>query len=312
MNNLHLRGTLRSADLSAPTTIDSQLLEVDWKLKNDKGKEVHYGSTKNKVYITGAAAPGEYETVLDLSCAGAQDKTPGVDDDAIVESIWGKFGTGAAPTDVKRVNGDKLQYYGSYLTNNTDFASLLKDADGQCGAWTDLLIECLTTAGIASARLKHSQFFSTTGDGFFVKNWSAVGAGTSGDPNFPFQIVPQRDFVGAHSYNIAYGDVTDAAGIPGQNNPDPASFFGNHQMVEYTTTAGAVIHYDPSYGARYTSVAQIDNSIDYFYKIVQPVRIDETIHGIDLNGDGALGFIDWAVLDLQANPAGIQLTEKYV
>jgi hypothetical protein len=45
-------------------------------------------------------------------------------------------------------------------------------------------------------------------------------------------------------YGIMFGDVANQPGIPGQNNPEPPPFFGNHFVVEYQ---GSV--YDPSYGA---------------------------------------------------------------
>ena len=225
-----------------------------------------------------------------------------------MDAIWGEF----TDRDVRRVDGVQLTYYASYTCGNITTADLLKYGDGQCGAWAKFFIDMLKVQGIGITN-EYVIFMPNPPSGipqdyvgFVVKNWTFVGAGTSGHSTHPYLNIPDSLLVGATSYNWKFAEVTDAAGIPGQGNANPASLFNNHQVMingEY---------YDPSYGLKHASLQAIDDdAIDGFYigPVLHPV--DEPAVNLDLNGDGDKTDlqVDTPVYLLQKNPAGLDIFE---
>ncbi len=113
---------------------------------------------------------------------------------------------------------------------------LLATLSGECGAWARMFKNALGTEGLASTRLAIYAKFPN-GDlvceaaeecFMLVKTWTfAGGAGTSGEPTFPY----------------TWAEVTDENGVAGQGIENPRSFFKNHQIVEVGNKL-----YDPSYG----------------------------------------------------------------
>jgi hypothetical protein len=116
------------------------------------------------------------------------------------------------------------------------------------------------------------------------------------------QIVTYDTLIGPTSYNWTFSEVNDAPGIAGQGNSNPASMFNNHQVM----IDGQ--YYDPSYGVQYSSLQDIDNSIDGFY-IEGTYAVDEPLVNLDLNGDG--DAIDLGVVVnvrlFRINPAGLDI-----
>ena len=93
------------------------------------------------------------QTVLYLACKNGG-KTP----EEVLENTWHSFSTGSGPANVcawnpTTGNYDRPLYY--YFTTdgltNVYCYQLLRDGDGQCHAWADLLSACWKANGIGSA-----------------------------------------------------------------------------------------------------------------------------------------------------------------
>ena len=66
-------------------------------------------------------------------------------------------------------------------------------------------------------------------------------------------------------------DVTNSAGIAGQANNNPLSFFRHHVVVYYDGT-----YYDPSYGTTYSSLDDFeDQALVGYYRKEEDAGIDE-------------------------------------
>jgi hypothetical protein len=94
-----------------------QYLSITWKVKRQVGQKTltkDYGTSKNRVYVTGAAATNAFETVLDLGSLGASGKRPrnpgeapaagDAKDREVVDGVWGMF----SGNTTKRVDGTFL------------------------------------------------------------------------------------------------------------------------------------------------------------------------------------------------------------
>ncbi len=182
---------------------------------------------------------------------------------------------------------------------------MLKNGDGQCGSWAKFFIDLRKVHGIDVPN-EYVIFRPSADDGFLVKNWDFNGAGTSGVAGYPYLNIPDAPFPGENSYSWKFAEVTDQNGIPGQGNPNPASLFGNHQVV----IDGQ--YYDPSYGKKFASLKDIDdNTIDGYFRVV-PAAINEPDFNLDLNGDGDktdMG-VQINVFLIRKNPAGLDLIEQ--
>jgi hypothetical protein len=295
---------------------DAKAFKIDWEIKIGDFNWLKIVTTKHTVYVTlGDPSPMKdfngnnvtlrQETLFEIGCQNADGET---DQATATAKIWSEF------TDrvVKRIDGTQMTYYDSYLCANTEAASLLKFGDGQCGAWADLLIRTRQVQGMNDTN-EYRFFFSNQGpgvEGFAVKDWTFHGAGTSGNPAYPYlNILPIGNpdaYIGQNSYNFAYAEVTDDNGIAGQGNPNPASLFNNHQVM----VSGE--YYDPSYGIKRASLADIDNgSIAGFYKVDQ-ILLNEAAYNLDLNQDGDkvdTGVPTFVFL-FRKNPAGNDLNEQ--
>ena len=217
-------------------------------------------SSEHELYLTYKVAVPSRETVFHVSCTSASGKKT---DPTVIDGIWSGFGSGSAPVDVKRKDDVKLTYYDSYLVTNTNFKLLLKETDGQCGAWADFFRETLKIHGIASV---HTWIFPTltNSSGFIVNTWSFTG-GTSGNADFPYKNDrPSGGYIRPKDYYFdPVNEVKYTSGKRGQNNPKPASHFNNHQLI-YIDVMNAC--YDPSYGLKHTSRQSIDNTLSGFFQ----------------------------------------------
>jgi hypothetical protein len=269
--------------------------KIDWKVSFNSGTTwLDAGSSVNPLYVTLAFPLAEipapydylwYHTMLHIGC----EKGSGATDIAtLFASVWNHVKN----RNVTRAHdGATLQYYGSWVCQNITTGALIKNKDGQCGAWAAFLLDILKTQGFQETN--NYFFISPTagfGEGFYVKTWTFSGSGTSGDANFPYlnRWGASPPFAPTGPFIWYLPEVTETAPSPGQNQPSPQSRFGNHQ---FTRVLGE--YYDPAYGVKYPS---------------QPNGFPDA--------DGAIGaFIleeDWLSnsppkADLvRTNPAGIQ------
>ena len=277
-------------------------MTLSWEVEvNDKDHWCEAGETANRTYVT-LGTPATFmrqETLFDIGCRNADGETVAADATAM---IWSEF------TDriVKKVNPDTGQPTGTQMTYYADYnpldsngvevctaPQLLEANDGQCGSWADLLIRVRQVQSIDDPDeyvVFESTNSNTNNESFAVKNWTFSGTGTSGNPAYPYlNICPLGNgslnananaVYGQNSYNWAYAEASDSAGTEGQGTQNPASLFGNHQVM----ISGE--YYDPSYGLKHASLADIDtNAIDGFF-VVAALNLDEATYNLDLNSDG--------------------------
>lgn len=108
-------------------------------------------------------------------------------------------------------------------------------------------------------------------------------------------------------------------GINGQSNDSPLSFFVTHVLVQYDVGNGPE-WFDPNYGTRYDQASELartkafedgvgvqgsDGVVAGYFKIQAKV-IDETKvnGGTDVNGDGAMGQVNWGLVLIRKNVIG--------
>jgi len=269
---------------------------ISWEFSIDGETTWHTaGTSENQTYVTlGNPLTTAYHTLLHIGCTNADGTS---DAAACTAAIWGEF------TDcvVKRVDGVQLTYYNDYRTVNTTTASLLANGDGQCGAWTAFLLDTRKVQGLDQAG-DYVQFEPLVDTGFVVNSWNFAGAGKSGIAAYPYLNIPKAQFILANNYDWLFAEVTDAAGVAGQGNANPASLFNNHQVALIN---GVV--YDASYGVTYASEQDIDDVIDGFYTI-QQVTISETDISFDLNEDGdTTDTLTGGAFVFRKNPPGLNI-----
>jgi len=99
--------------------------------------------------------------------------------------------------------------------------------------------------------------------------------------------------------------------MPGQGNANPASLFERHNVA---CIGGK--YYDPSYGASYNSLQEIDDAMDGFYhhpknSYLGTWPVDESDVNLDLNSDGDIQDFDVeaSAILFKKNPDGLDLEE---
>lgn len=297
-------------------------MTLTWEVDvNDEGSWCEAGDTAHRTYVTlGAPATTmRQETLFDIGCRKADAETTAA---GATAKIWSEF----TDRDVRKVDpntgqptGTQMTYYSSYDPRDSHGTAvctapqLLEANDGQCGSWADLLIRIRQVQGIDDPDEYVIFESSNPSEGFAVKNWTFAATGTSGNPNYPYlnicplgngSINANFDAVrGASSYNWAYAEVTDGNGIEGQGTQNPASLFGNHQVM----ISGQF--YDPSYGQLHGTLADIDNNAVDGYFILSVENLDEATYGLDLNSDGDQTdlAVPTACYLFRENPAGNDL-----
>jgi len=270
---------------------DSTAFKLDWQMSVDGGTTwATINSTKHTVYVTLAdpasslSSSNYFESVFEIGCREANGMSGSATDSTVkgvvTDAIFGDF----ASRNVKRVDGTQLTYYHVYTTPVTTTAGLLSTGDGECGSWTSLFLDIRKAQGITDTS-DYVKIEAITGDGFIVNNWTFSGSGNSGDTDYPYLNLPvtplSTAFIGTSSYNWLYAEVTDATGIPGEGNANPASWFENHQMAYVNGQ-----YYDPSYGIKHPDLADIQTSLAGFYLGPGSYPVNEATVNLDLNGNG--------------------------
>ena len=234
------------------------------------------GKSTNEFFATLAApAPpagsGNYITPLWLFCSAA--KGTNMEATAIPKAFDAYRGAAVKThesLDPRRVDPSvPLHYYMSWGVQNETAALLLgsEKKDGKCQSWVDLFRFTLVEGGIPQAAFSKyiiTNQINATKDLLFIKNWTFKSPGTPTNPGFThintFVLPPvtgsgyglstyaQEDAAGVWSYKWgANSEVTDEAGLNGQNTTNPLSLFNSHFVVRVGDTI-----YDPSYGTSFS------------------------------------------------------------
>ena len=282
---------------------DNTAFELDWHIKIGSSNWAKIASTKHTVCVINAnplnSLTSRQETLFVLACKNAKGKTQASD---ITTGIWGEF----TDRKVTKANGIQMSYYKSYLCNVVTAEELINQGDGQCGSWADLFVKLLKVHGIDNQNEVVEVVSDGGANGLVVKDWNFANNGTSGHPTYTYLNIPSSNLIDNASYNWRYSEVSDVAGIEGQGNPNPASYFNLHYIVEIQG-----VFYDPSYGTSYSSLAGLDANISGYY-IEGAWPVDEPDVNLDLNGDGHVqdNAVNTLVNLFRANPSGINIKES--
>ncbi len=235
--------TLESCE-ALPEAISSDTLTIAWELSTDGGQNwIDVGQTQNHLYVTGAAASGAFETVLNLGCEGAKGLAPGgsedangnglldsgedantngvLDDDkAVVNGVWGKF-SGNSTSRVDRT----VMTYTHLAGTGIDAADMLKYTEytngyGQCTAWADLLVQTLVAQGVTATKADVASDANVNASAFVVQAMPAQGSpradytymGTTRATAFRFHQIVRVSVFPDRLYDPSYGGTADAAG----------------------------------------------------------------------------------------------------
>jgi hypothetical protein len=282
---------------------------INWEVAPDFGLTwIPAGSSSNELYVSLAAPTIStvYHTYIYLSVAYSVGATT---EAQIIADTWaGQFPSRT----VKKIGtNEPLNYYKEWNTEVKTGDGLLAAKDGKCMAWTQLFLNSLASAGLQQrpdtwvvVSPKPSNPPPTfSPPGLVIKDWNFNGAGSNTDPasngTYPYynQLLPP-DFdhmkppPPGQAWSYTYGgniDVTDAAGIPGQNTSNPHSLFGDHVMAKLDGK-----YYDPSYGRLWDSVKQFeDTAVAGFYaggSMFPGTANQKVVHGFrkninDMNSD---------------------------
>jgi hypothetical protein len=258
---------------------DNTAFTLQWEVQINGGAWSKIGSTKHTVYLT-LGTPAESistyrkETLFHLACKHARGVTQAAD---VFAKIWPAF---HLDQKIARVDGKPLRYYADYNTQNSTTYDLLQTQDGQCGAWVKLLMDAQRVHGITEVG-DLMLIEANVGTGFLVKNWDFAAQGNSGNALFPYLNIQLEPWKLAAGYQWRYSEVTDAPGVPGQGNLNPAALFEFHYLLKRSGK-----YYDPSYGKEYGSFDDFETAAlaGYFAKGTYPAN--EPAIQFDINSDG--------------------------
>ncbi len=192
-------------------------------------------TSENEVFITldDPACATDYRTVLYLATKGSLATT----ESACITDTWANF---SGPADVHAWDETSKLYLRDlhYYDGDTDIisaAGLLSTGDGQCGAWVELLHECLLANNVSGLDL--------------IVVLPAVWHDYMAIKNIIYDDVDPT-FSGEYAYyvNTRTDDLNvETPGEPGQNKATPyMKLFWLHYIVLYGAT-----YFDPSYGLTY-------------------------------------------------------------
>jgi hypothetical protein len=229
-----LQGDVLSATVTGtsrvPTEIDKQNFEITWSISAQGGAEGTWielpNKTSNVTYITNIDLTNPVvHTVLDIGCRNAKGLT---NPSEVARAIWYNQENGFYDPSpgVKRADGTEMKYWGPAAsipatpTTRPDFfsyAGLVKNADGRCNAWAELLVAVLATQGVTSTYTQVVPNATSAPPAFPIAEGIYVfeeldGQGTSGQEfKFDGHAVVTLELAGKHhildpSYGISYTD----------------------------------------------------------------------------------------------------------
>jgi hypothetical protein len=194
-----------------------------------------------------------------------------------------------------------MTYYGSWATENNTAERLIRDGDGICFAWTDLLLETLKAGGIAgdarqvlvAAQASDIVPGLLQPEGFLINTWEFetpnADPASNQSPLYHYLNTYKDVFYADNDYAWTYAQARYTVGTPGQGGvAKPPALFQRHGLVKMGDT-----YFDPSYGKTYTGADDFKTQVVSGFWIRRLAeRYDESAFGleggIDLNGSGAI------------------------
>ena len=232
-------------------------LELNWQYTLDDGEtRCDFGESKSPNYVTlnTPTTDALFVTAVEYgSITGATIQDP----TKLLAAVWLNFSRVSAT----RRDLATLHYYGNWDTQSNTAAALLASRDGKCTAWTDPILAALGAQGIVGTA-KNSPANAVRdvisaapkyGQELLVKNWDFIMQPYENKFRRSSYMVKGANNVWKYQW-IGAAAVADAAGVAGQNTPNPKSIFDTHVLVKFTTTVAGqpmITYYDPSYGLTY-------------------------------------------------------------
>jgi hypothetical protein len=231
-------------------------LEIKWTV-TAAGKKYDAGSSTHGVYVLfNTPTKDLYYTQVDFTTHKALKSAT---EKWVVAGIWSEFtdrvvrrqefdpASGAITHDRTQLTywvPEKKASEQFGTCTNTTTPKMLRNINGQCGAWANFLKDSFAIHGISGT-------FSEIECGllnciqFLVKTWE-FGLQLSDQVAAGWQYLKGDQDKVDEPLRVAPGvgvDVVNRKGVPGQGNAEPPPNFGNHFVVRY---GGRI--YDPSYG----------------------------------------------------------------
>ena len=267
---------------------------------------VGVGSSSNPVYVTFGRSvlpptmgntPNPMALTYAALAVGGADATSAAE---VFRNVWSKFSISGGPANLKAWDGWPLYYYpqgvGFDSCALTPYALLTtRINNGQCGSFAYLLEDVLSAGGIpvqgSPLGTPLTSFTSVCPtDSIFgqmlVQNWGFAPSPTYNPAQtlYPYALTVSPYIPGSSDTmvpppggpgTVAYGDLTNLPGIPGQNSQGtwiPASapsekIFGSHYILKLEDPSlgalaeGSGVYFDPSYGKRYNDRAAFESGL---------------------------------------------------
>jgi hypothetical protein len=229
-------------------------MELEWEFRfNNGGVQGVDGASTNPFYVTRTEPLGPvYHTVIHVGCVAAKGIAG---EQAAFDAIWGKF-AGLAINSVRVHNGEvvnnaPLYFYGIVATDTNPAAihpnplelsvatqkgvisteGLLRERDGQCGAWALFFRNVIEAQGIDGASIIRVDPTPTPGAIYFP--------------------IPGTAHIGGRLYTNAHDTMLMPENAGWHHGQKPLDrVFGQHFLVQFGDA-----FYDPSYGKKFDGVA---------------------------------------------------------
>jgi hypothetical protein len=280
-------------------------LAIEWQYSFDNGLTWYQaGVSDNQIYVV-FDTPGTtlYHTVIHNAVMGATSASTRAE---VIAGVWKGFDASNLKfekfnkniLDNPNLQRKQLTYWKEWDNTNNTYSLLLEKGDGQCGAWTELFLECLKVVGIKNNLLKttltvipqklnpnDAMTENINGVGMLVKNWKFTGNGTNTDGQYKNLYPYENTWLGnpntmfakignVWQYRFVKAEVTDDPGVKGQGPiDDPKSQFLTHVIATVDN-----VFYDPSYGNKYSGQNKLsdfeNNAIAGF---THSVLVDNTV-----------------------------------
>jgi hypothetical protein len=211
------------------STINAGNLEIEWKVIDPaNNKERVYGTSKNRMYVTGIAAPAAFHTVVAIGSEQAKGLAPtgtdGPEDEAITNAIWREFSDRVVPRVEDGGPERGMQYWKSKGSNVIQAThDLLSIGEGSCGAWARFMRDVLSAQGVDA-------------DVVLIEPAASVK---------PTALTDGRGI--PESYLVTATGKMQIKPLQGQGGTPDQRQFTNHAVVRLNNTPTATI-WDPSYG----------------------------------------------------------------
>ena len=167
-------------------------VQVTWSVSHDSEAWEDVGTSTHEIYFTrGTPQTGlAQETLFWVACSACHGKSA---DEDIVAGIWSKFSTGSGPANLCRRDGTPMKYWGEkalvndhgYFTTN----ELIKEADGKCYAWAQLLTSSIRLQKISASIVDVAP--NDKDEEFIIKNYTLKNATTS-EKNYPYALFEKK------------------------------------------------------------------------------------------------------------------------